>query len=157
FLRFEPQRGLEPGQGEIGVIAPDHRAWQHEAPGIAALRLLLDLWAPGIPEPQQLRGLVERLAHRIIERGAEPGVLTDAMPGHDLRMTAGREKQAIGKRGAVGEAGGERMRLEMVDGDQWLARDQGDRLGGGQTDDDATDQARACGGGNTVDRLERLP
>ena len=40
------------------------------------------------------------------------------------------------------------MRLEMVDGDQRRTVHQRDRLGGGQADDDAADQAGPRGGGN---------
>ena len=48
------------------------------------------------------------------------------------------------------------MRLEMVDRHQRLAADQRDRLGGGQADDHAADQAGPGRGGDAVDRRERL-
>ncbi len=111
--------------------------------GSPLLRLALDLRSARIAEAQQLRGLVEGFADRIVERRAEPHVFSDIEHGENLRMPAGGEEQAVGKRRAVGQPRGERVGFEMIDGDQRLLGDQRDRLGGGQPDDDAADQARA--------------
>ena len=118
--------------------------------------LLLDLRSAGIAEPQQLRGLVEGLADGVVERGAEPHIVADAAHGDDLGVAAGGEEQAIGKRRGVGQPRGQRMRFEMVDRDQRLVADQRDRLGGGQADDHAADQAGPGGGGNAVDLVEAV-
>ena len=48
------------------------------------------------------------------------------------------------------------MGLEVVDRHQRLVVDQRNRLGGGEADDHAADQARAGGGGDAVDLVERL-
>ena len=93
---------------------------------VAVLRLALDLRPARIGEPEQLRGLVERFADRVVERGAEPHVLADVEHRDDLRVPAGGEEQAVGKLGVVGEARGQRMRLEMIDRDQRLLGDQRD-------------------------------
>ena len=53
-------------------------------------------------------------------RGAEPHIIADAEHRDDLGVAAGGEEQAIGKRRAVGEPRGQRMRLEMIDRDQRL-------------------------------------
>ncbi len=45
----------------------------------------------------------------------------------------------------------------MVDRDQWLAVHERDRLGHGQADDDAADQARPGGRGDAVEGGERNP
>ena len=118
---------------------------------VAILGALLDLRAAGIGQAQQLGGLVERFADGVIERRAEPLVVADAAHGHDLRVAAGREKQAIGKRRVVDQPCRQRMRFKMIDGDQRLVGDQRDRLGGGQPDDDTADQAGSCGGRDSVD------
>ena len=51
----------------------------------------------------------------------------------------------------VGEARGERMRLEVIDCDQRLAERGGQRLAGGQPHQHAPDQPRTGGGGDGVD------
>ena len=48
------------------------------------------------------------------------------------------------------------MGLEVVDRHQRLVVDQRDRLGGGQADDHAADQAGPGGGGDAVDVVEGL-
>ena len=53
----------------------------------------------------------------------------------------------------MGEAGGERVRFEMVHGDEGQPARQGDGLGGGDADDQPADQARACRRGDAVDLL----
>ena len=131
--------------------ASEHRPRQREARGIAGERLLLDLRAAGIAEPEQLRGLVEGFADGVVDGGAEPHVVADAEHRDDLGVPAGGEEQAIGKRRAVGEPRGERVRLEMIDRDQRLLADQRDRLGGGEADDHAADQSRSGGGGDAVE------
>ena len=118
---FQPQRGLQPGEREIGVLAAVHRARQREAGGVAARRFLLDLRAARIAEAEQLRGLVEGLADGVVHGGAEPHVVADAAHGDDLGVAAGGEEQAIGKRRAVGQPRGQRMRFQMIDRDQRLA------------------------------------
>ena len=54
----------------------------------------------------------------------------------------------------MGEAGGERVRLEMVHGDEREPARQGDGLGRGDADDQPADQARACGRGDAIDLLQ---
>ena len=113
-----------------------------------------DQRATRIAEAEELCGLVERLADRIIDRTAEAHVIADAAHGEDLGVPAGRQKQAIGKRRRVGEPRGERMAFQVIDRDQWLVVGKRDGLGRGQADDDAADQARPGGSGDAVQRLE---
>ena len=68
-------------------------------------------------------------------------------------MAAGREEQAIGKLRLVGEARGQRMRLEVIDGDERLLVHHGDGLRRSEADDDAADQA---GSGRRRDAVEGL-
>ena len=121
FLGFEAQCGLEAGKREICVMAPGHRPRQRKPLGIAARRLLLHQRSAGKAEAEQLCGLVEGFADGVIDRPAEPQVIADAEHAEDLRVAAGREKQAIGKRRGVGQPRSERVRLQMVDRDQRLA------------------------------------
>src|ERR1043166_2987906 len=102
----------------------EHWARQLEARRIALLRLVLDQWSARVAEAEKLRGLVERLADRVVYGSAQPFVLADAAHRDDLGVAAGREKQAVREGHAVREAGGERMCLEMIDRDQRLWVDQ---------------------------------
>ena len=155
LFRLDAQRRLQPGQRKIGILTAGHRPRQREALGIAARRLLLDQRAARIAEAQQLCGLVEGLADRVVDRAAEPQIIADAAHAEDLGVAAGGEKQAIGKRRRVGEPRRERMRLQVIDRDQRLVVGKRDRLGRGQADDDAADQAGPGGRGNAVERVER--
>ncbi len=69
-------------------------------------------------------------------------------------MSAGGEKQAIGKFRRVGEPRRQRMRLEMIDSDERLLVGERDGLGGGESDNDAADQAGPGGGSDAVERGE---
>ncbi len=68
--------------------------------------------------------------------------------GDDLGVTAGGEKQAIGKRQRAGQPRRQRVGLEMVHRDQRRVVHHRDRLGGGQSHDHAADQAGTGGGGD---------
>ena len=57
----------------------------------------LDRRAAGIAEAEQLRGLVEGLAKRIVERRAEPLVVADVLDDEKLRVAARDEQQEIGE------------------------------------------------------------
>ena len=99
---------------------PLHRPRQREALRIAVRGVASRPRAAGIAKAEQLRGLVEGLADRVVDRGAEPHIIADAAHRDDLGVAAGGEKQAIGKRDVVGQPRGQRMRFEMVDRDQRL-------------------------------------
>ncbi len=70
-------------------------------------------------------------------------------------MASGHEQQEIGEGNAIGQAGGERVAFEMVDGQKRLVGCCGQRLGGHQADDEAAHEAGAGGGGDGVDVCER--
>ncbi len=70
-------------------------------------------------------------------------------------MPAGGQKQAIRKADAVGQARGQSMGFQMIDGDQWLVVRERDRLGRRQPDDHAADQAGPGGGRDAIEIAER--
>ena len=142
---------LRPESEKSALGASEHRPRQRKARGLPRGRFLLDLRPARIAEAEQLRGLVEGLADGVVDGGAEPHVVADAAHRDDLGVPAGGEEQAIGKRRAVGQPRGQRMRFQVVDRDQRLVADERDRLGGGQADDDAADQAGAGRGGDAVE------
>ena len=118
--RLVPERGLEPGQREMRLGASEHRPRQLDR-GPAARGVPLNLRPAGIAQAQQLGRLVEGLAERIVERRAEPLVGSNVLDDERLGMSARDEQQEIGEAEAVGETGGQRMRLQMID------RDEGER------------------------------
>ncbi len=63
-------------------------------------------------------------------------------------MTAGGQKQAIGKGQCASQPRRQRVGLEMVHRDQRRIVHHCDRFRGGQSHDHAADQAGACGGGH---------
>ena len=69
-------------------------------------------------------------------------------------MPARDEQQEIRKRKPMRQAGGERMRFQMIDRDEGHAEPERDCLAHGDADDQAADQPRARRRGNRVDRVE---
>ena len=104
--------------------------------------------AARIAQAQHLRDLVERLADRIVDGGAEQAVAADALDRDELAMAARDQQQEIGEVELGDEAGGQRVRLEMVDRHQRQVVDQGHGLAGEQAHHQAADQARPGGGGD---------
>ena len=92
---------------------------------------MLDFGPARIGQSKQPRSLVIGLANGIIDGGAETHVLADAQHRDDLGVAAGGEEQAVGKRNPVGQPRRQRVRFEMIDGNQRLLDDKRDRLGGG--------------------------
>ena len=119
--------------------------------GIAAARGGLDRRAAGIGQAEQLGGLIERLADRVVHRRAQPFVLPDALDREDLGVAARGEQQQIGKREPAVQARDQRVRLEMVDGDQRLAGRQRDSFARHQADEHAADQSGSGRGGDAVE------
>ena len=64
---------------------------------VARLGGALDVRPARIGEAEELGGLVEGLAERVVDRGAEPAIAADAFDCHELRVAAGDEEQQIGK------------------------------------------------------------
>ena len=72
-------RRLQTREREVRIVAPEHWPRQGEARGIAAARGAFDLRPAGIGQAEHLRHLVEGFADRIIDRGAEPHIVADAV------------------------------------------------------------------------------
>ena len=152
--RLVAHRGLETGKGKVAAGAPQHRPGQIEAPRIAAGRRGLEGRATGIAEAQQLRGLVEGLAHRVVQGGAQAPVAADPLDGGELAMAAGDQQQQIGEGHLANQAHTQGMPLEMVDRQERQAARRGDGLGGHDADEDAADQPRPGGRRNPVQIAE---
>ena len=115
--RLVPERGLEAGEREMRLGPAEHRPRQRDGrpPSRAPA---LHRRAAGIAEAEQLGRLVEGLAERVVERRAEPLIAADILDDEELGVPARDEQQQIGKAEPIGQAGGQRMRLQMIDGDE---------------------------------------
>ncbi len=134
---------FQAGEGEIAGVRTLQRPGQVEAPGVTLPRQPFHRRAARIAEAQHLRDLVERLADRIVDRGAEEAIATDALHRDQLAMPARDQEQQVGKLGPGHEAGRQRVRLEMVDRDQRQVVHQRDGLAGEQAHHQARRSARA--------------
>ena len=149
--------GLEAGEGEIAALPAAQRAGQGETAGIAVLGGALDRGPAGIAEPQHLAHLVEGLADRVVDRGAEQAVAAHPFDGDELAMPARDQQSQIGEVDRIGQPGGEHMGFEMVDREEREVVRGGDRLAGHRADDDAADQPRPGGRRHPVERIEADP
>jgi hypothetical protein len=150
-LGLDPQGGLEAGEGEIRRPPPEHRPGEGEALGVAGLRHALDLGSAGIAEPQELGRLVEGLADGVVDGAAEANVVAHPAHRHELGMPAGGEQQQVGEIEPVGQPGGERVRLQMVDREQGLVGHQRQGLGGDEPHQQPADQPRPRRHGDAVE------
>ena len=133
--------GLEAGEREVAARLAMERAGKAEAGGVARACGSLDAGAAGIAQAQHLGDLVEGLAQGVVVRRAELAVAADPFDGDELAVAAGDQEQEIGEGHGVGEAGGQRVRLQMVDGGEREMVDAGDGLAGEEAHDQAADQA----------------
>ncbi len=131
--------------------AADHRPGQRDSGGIAVFRGALHRGTAGKAEAEDLGGLVEGFAQRIVDRGRQPAILPHAVDAQDLAMPARHQQQCIGKGDArVCEAGAQCMAFEMVDRDQRRVARHCQRLGTDQADHHPADQPGAGSRGDRV-------
>ena len=141
-LRLMADGGLEAGEGEMRLRPSQHGSRQREALRPRRCKAACSTAGPpGKPEAQQLGGLVEGFAQRVVDGGAEPLVAADIVHDEELGVAARDQQQQVGRQQPLGEADGERVRLQVVDRHQRQAVHQRDRLGRRDADQQAADQA----------------
>src|SRR5262245_10862478 len=118
--------------------APEHRTRQGDG-GTTSRRARLDGRAAWIAEAEQLGGLVESLAERVVECRAEPLILAHISYDESLGVAAGNEQQQIGKGKIVGEACSQGMRLEVIDRYEGQSLAKRDRFAGNDANDEPAD------------------
>jgi hydroxymethylbilane synthase len=141
----------------VRLGATDHRRRQGETLRIAVLGRALDSRSTGLTKTKQFGGFVERLAKRVIDGGGEPDVLADIAHQQRLRVATRHEQQHVRRRQPLGQADSERMRLQVIDGNQRFGGGQRQRLGCGQADNQPADQPRASRHGDAVQLIEPEP
>ena len=145
-------RALETGEGEVGLGGANQRAGERDGVRVAFAGKLLDRGAARIGQAEELGRLVERLPGGIVDGRGEAAIVADSAHLEQLAMAPGRKQEQVGEGELrIGEARREGVAFEMIDRDQRLAASEGEALAGEQRDHDATDQARAGGGGNRVE------
>ncbi len=142
-LGLKPHRCFQAGKRKIRLGAAHHRARQRKALRIARRRGALDHRPTGVAEAEQLGDLVKSLACRVIDGGTQPQVIANATYAKELAVAARHQQRQIGEFQRVREAGGQRVRFQMIDGAEGLARRQAQNLAGGKANQHTADQAGA--------------
>ena len=136
--------------------SPAHRARETRWPRGRPPRRGVDGRAAGVAEAEVAGDLVEGLAGRVVDRGAEHAVPPVALHQHEQRVPAGHEQDHEGQLevGLLQQRGVE-VGLEVVDGDERHVPRQGQRLGRRHADQERPDQPGTVGGGHGVDLAPR--
>ena len=142
---------FRPAKEKCSSSRPSMGRGRSKRRGVARARETLDGRAAGEAEPQELRGLVEGFAQRVVDGGAEPLKVADAAHDEKLGMAARHQQQQVRRAQPFGQADRERVRLEVMHGDERAPAAERDRLAGDQPDDEAADQP---GTGRRRDRIE---
>ena len=90
-------RAFEAGKREMRFGGTEQRARERDGLGIALGCRAFDGRATGETEAEQFRGLVERLARRIVDGRCQPPVTPDTLDAEQLSMPARHQQQQIGK------------------------------------------------------------
>ena len=147
-------RGLEAGEGEMRLLAAEHRPGQGKAAGAAGERGLLHRRSAGKAETQELGGLVERLAQGVVDGGAEALVGADAFDDQELGVAAGDQQQQVRRGEVLRQTDGQGMGFEVVDGNEVEVVRKRDGLGRHHADQQAADQPGPAGRGHGIKRGE---
>ena len=134
--------GLQTREGEVAILAAQQGARQFVARGIAADRQLLQRRAAGVAQAQGFGDLVEGLAGRIVDGGADPAHIPDAAHLQDLAVPARDQQQQKGIGDLRPQPRRDRVPLQMIDRHQGQAARQGRRLAEAEAHHDPADQAR---------------
>ena len=126
------------------------------AVGVALAREPVDVRAAGVGQAEQPADLVERLPRRVVERRAELGDVHGVVDEQQRRVAAGDDERhdALRER-AVDQLVDDRVPDHVVDAVQRLVERERERLGGGRTDGERADEARAGRDRDRVDLVER--
>ena len=150
-------RRLQARKAEIAALAPQQRPRQFHARR-AAGRQPLQRRAARPTEAQHLGHLIERLAHRVVDGTAQPAVLAYALHRHQLAVAAGNQQQQVRKRRAAfdqaRQAWRQRMRFQMVDRHERLARGNRHPLGHPCADDQPANQPGPHRGSHRTQRSD---
>ena len=142
-------RGLEAAEAEVQPRPVGHGAREMEPAGPAAFR-----HPAGIAEPEELGGLVEGLAHGVVQRFAEDVVLAHAAHRGEQRVPARHQQGGERKPGRVRlEHRREQVAFHMMDADRRHVPGQRQAPPDGRAHEQRPGQARAGGVGHPAHLL----
>lgn len=113
---------------------------------------LLDGRTGWVWQVKQFTNLVETLAYRVIQRGAEEMVGADVFYLNKLAVATGDKEEEVGE-GKIGidEVWCKCVGLDMVGGDEGFAECDSHGFGEGAANSQCCGEARASGGGDGVE------
>ena len=148
-------RRLQPAEAELEIAARDHRSGQAMAPALPPVGELRERGAAGIAEPEHLRGLVERLAGRVVQRLAEQPVAPDALDLHQLGVTARDEQRdERERRRGLREKRREQVSLQVMHADHRHAEPVSEPGGDARADEQRARKPRPFGVRDRVHLIE---
>ena len=148
--------GLEAREAEVEAGPVGHGAREAVARRIALLGQGRHRGAAGIAEVQHLGGLVEGLAHGVVEGVAQHPVAADAGDLHQHRVPAGDQQGDEGKGGRIGlEHGRQQMAFHVVHRHRRHAKTEGQAAADGRPHQQRADEAGAGGVGHAFDIAQR--
>ena len=112
----------------------------------------------GVAQAEQLGGLVEGLAGRVVDGFAQQLVAAHAIDAHQLRVAAADQQGDEGKFGWIGaEEGRQQVPLQVVHAQHRLAQRRTQRAGHAGAHQQRTRQAGAARVSYYIDSCQRLP
>ena len=147
-------KGFQAGEAEIQARTIGHRTREGKTSRRALLRHLRQHWPARIIQPKQLGRFVERFTRGIIDRFTQQRVFTNAGDANQLRMSARHQECDKRKfRRILFQHRRQQVAFHMVDrhGGDFPGKRQGAANGG--TNQQRTDQSRACRVSHRVDLL----
>ena len=143
--------GFEPRKAEIEAGPVGHRPRKFEYTAFTLPRPARNRWATGVAQPQQLGGLVERLAHGIVQRFTENGVVSQPAYVGDQGMAAGnQQRQKREFRFFVFQHRRQQVSFHVVHADGRYLPAPGQSTPQRGTDEQGAGKPRAAGVGDTI-------
>ncbi len=144
-------RGLEAREGKVASGPALHGPRERKTFGVPGARRAFDGGAAGITKAEHLCDFIKGLAGRIVHRGAEAAVASDAIDAKQLTMPARNQKQKKREGDLIGKARRERVAFEMIDGDERNFMHRRDHLGRHDAHEHAADQTWTRGGAHGIE------
>ena len=146
LLDEHERRGFQSREAEIKVAARQHRPRQVVAAGRAALGQRRECRSARVAQAEELRGLVEGLAGRVVLRLTEEAVAAHAVHPHQLSVAARNEKGDEGKCGPPsGEQRRKQVAFQVMDSKYRNRQRFSERVGEGSADQQGAGEPGALG------------
>jgi hypothetical protein len=142
--------GLQTREGEVAILAAQEGARQVDPGPVALHGQPLQRRSARIAQAQGLGDLVESLAGRVVDGGADPAHIANAAHLQKLTMAARDQQQQKGIGDLRPQPRRDRVTLQMIDRHQRQAARQGRRLAEAEAHHHPADQTRSGRRGDPV-------